>query len=156
MKHTRTVLQLFAMYNRDTMKWKIPLWRNNEFSHNADTADQVCTFRDGVPQNAPRENELGTKSIMVTSLTPALRLRNEELRLRETTSLRDVSTVPSLHPSYFSLALREPRAPFYRTNNFLTRQLNQKRLLLRFELIQRRMRARIRGDVGVRFGNGLN
>jgi len=47
--------------------------------------DQVCTFRDGVPQNALRSgNELRTKSIMVTSLTPALRLRNEELRPRET------------------------------------------------------------------------
>lgn len=29
--------------------------RNIEFSRNADTTDQVCTFRDGVPQNAPRE-----------------------------------------------------------------------------------------------------
>lgn len=88
------------------MKLKIPRC-NIEFSRNTDMTDQVCTFQDGVPQNASRENELGTKSIMVTSLTLALRLRNEELRPRETTtSLRDVAAVPSLHPSYSSLALR--------------------------------------------------
>lgn len=75
--------------------------------------DQVCTFRDGVPQNALRSgNELGTKSIMVTSLTPTLRLRNEELRPRETTrdGVQDVATVPSLHPSYSSVPARGARA----------------------------------------------
>lgn len=87
--------------SRNTIKLKTTQWRNGNIklslSRYADTTDQVCTFRHGVPQNAPRSgNELGTKSIMVTSLTSALRLRNEELKPRETTSLRATFRLYSL------------------------------------------------------------